>query len=75
MGISTKIPLAIATGVAGGFGGHAIVDRITCSRNVGSCGKAKDLIIGGLAVGSGVIVYEITRGNKTDRKVIYNKEC
>ena len=69
-----SIPLAIATGVAGGFGGHAITDQISCSRNVGSCNKEKGLIIGGLAVGSGTIVYGLTRGKKTDKKVIYRKD-
>lgn len=66
-------PLAIAAAVAGGAAGYGIAKRTTCFDTREKCMEAKGIIVGGLAVGSAAVAYELTRA-KEGRKVIYDKK-
>ncbi len=68
-----SIPLTLAAAVAGGIGGYEIVERTTCMDTRKNCFKAKGVIVGGLAIGSGAVAYGLTHRESIGRKVIYRK--
>lgn len=65
-----SIPLAVAAGATGGYGGYAIADRTTCSGNYDDCSKAKGIIISFSAIGAAAVTFKLTSG-EPGWKVIY----